>query len=104
RAVVAAARAAGRRWLTPDENARLLSAAGIAVPRYRIVEDTDAAVEAAEALGPVAVKAIAPDLVHKTDVGGVALDLRESSAVREACDRMTARIDGIQGFFVQEMV
>src|SRR5690606_37902228 len=91
RAVVAAARAAGRRWLTPDENARLLSAAGIAVPRYRIVEDTDAAVEAAEALGPVAVKAIAPDLVHKTDVGGVALDLRESSAVREACDRMTAR-------------
>lgn len=104
RSAVAAARAAGRRWLSADENARLLAAAGIAMPRFRVVRDGDAAVAAAEELGPVAVKAIAPDLVHKTDVGGVALDLRDSAAVRDACERMAAGVDGIEGFFVQEMV
>lgn len=106
REAVADAQKAGRRWLSTEENTRLLAGAGIDLPRFRVVKDGEAAVAAAVELGPgpVVVKAIAPNVIHKTEVGGVALDLRGAEAVREACARMTANIEGLEGFFVQEMV
>jgi acetate---CoA ligase (ADP-forming) len=106
RAVIEEASRGGRRWLSADENARLLAATGIETPRFRVVGDTDSAVGAAEELGTsVAVKVIAPDIVHKTDVGGVALHLEDPDAVRRACSGMIERLgDSVEGFFVQEMV
>ena len=69
------------------------------------------AVVVAEELGyPVALKAVACDITHKTDVGGVALNLRDSRAVREAFaeidKRLRARESGvsIEGMLVQAMV
>ena len=81
--------AAGEGYLEAEEAFRILEAYGIPVVPWRRVEDPDAVVPAAEALGyPVVLKAIAPDLVHKSDVGGVAVDLRSADEVEAALDAM----------------
>jgi acetate---CoA ligase (ADP-forming) len=103
---VVAARTADSRWLSPDKVAQLLDAAGIPLPAYRMAVDVESAVAAATELGPgpVAVKVVARDILHKTDVGGVALELRDGEAVRAACERMLRDIPGVESFLVQEMV
>jgi acetate---CoA ligase (ADP-forming) len=83
---------------------RLLEAAGIRFCREAQVETTEAAVAAAEALGyPVVVKADAPELAHKTEVGGVRVGVRDAEALREACADLAART-GARRFVVQEQV
>lgn len=106
RAVVDAALARGDGWLTMAECEALLRAAGIPLPRWRIAGSPDEAATVAEEFAvPVAAKVVAPGIVHKTDVGGVALGLETPGAVREACASMLRRIDApIEGFIVQEMV
>jgi len=62
------------------------------------------AVAAADEIGyPIVVKADVPGLTHKTEVGGVALGLRDGAAVREACRELAARA-GVERFLVQEQV
>lgn len=77
--------ASGRSQMTEVEALAVFDAYGIpTVPRRAAVSE-DEAVAAAEALGfPVVLKALSPDLVHKTDVGGVRLDLRSASEVQAA--------------------
>jgi acetyl coenzyme A synthetase (ADP forming)-like protein len=76
------------RWLTPAETRELLGAYGLPVVQERVVETADAAVAAAGELGyPVVVKTAAAG-AHKTEIGGVALDLRDEQAVREAAERI----------------
>ena len=69
-----------------------LAAAGVPVMPTRVADSADAAASAAEALGlPVVMKIVSPDIVHKTDVGGVRLGLDSADAVRNAFqDMMTA--------------
>ena len=69
----------------------LLEAYGIPVARTLEAASDDEAVACAERIGfPVAVKLVSPDITHKSDVGGVALDLPDAGAVREAFARVTA--------------
>jgi acyl-CoA synthetase (NDP forming) len=76
-------------WLEPAAACELLAAYGIPVVQARVVPDADAAIEAADDLGyPVAVK-IAAAGAHKTEGGGVALDLRNERDVRAAAERMS---------------
>jgi len=81
-------RQAGDRWLTTDETRSLLDAYGVPVVAERTAETADDAAAIATELGfPVVLKtAIAG--AHKTEVGGVALDLRDGQAVREAAERI----------------
>jgi acetyl coenzyme A synthetase (ADP forming)-like protein len=73
-------------WLEPDEARELLSAYGIPLVAERVAVDAAAAVAAAEELGyPVVVKSAKPG-AHKTELGGVALDLAGDEAVREAVE------------------
>lgn len=89
--VLVAARQRAARALTEDEAARLLAHAGVAVLPSELVSDADAAVAAAERLGfPAVLKAHAPDLVHKSDAGGVHLDLRSAADVRAAFAKLRA--------------
>ncbi len=107
RAVAAdALRERGEGWLRPDEAARMLAAAGIAQPAYAVATTPDEAAAAAVRIGlPVAVKALAANLIHKTEVGGVALGLATEDAVRAACVDMQTRITTpLDGFLVQQMV
>jgi len=79
--------------VTVDEHQakRRLAAAGLTVPESAVVATVDDAVAAAERLGgAVVVKALAADLAHKTEVGAVAVNLRDASAVRDAASRMLA--------------
>jgi acyl-CoA synthetase (NDP forming) len=108
RAVAAAALAEfGEGWMRPDAAARLLAAAGVLLPAFEFVATPEAAVQAAGRIGfPVAVKVVSPRLTHKSDVGGVALNVSTPEAVRDACERMQglARPDvPIDGFLVQRM-
>ena len=112
RAVIDRALAAGRPMLDEDEAKRLLQAYAIpVVPTVAVAATAEAAVAAAATLGyPVALKIRSPDISHKSDAGGVCLDLGDEQALREAAGRMLARIGAavpaarIDGFTVQRMM
>ena len=94
RAILDTARAEGRLTLTEQEALAILAAYGQPVVAGTAAANADAAAEAASALGfPVAVKLASPDLPRKTDVGGVILNLRDETAVRNAA---TAMLDGVR--------
>jgi acetyltransferase len=89
----------------------LLQTYGLRVAAGRLVKDQQEAVAAAEALGfPVALKLVSPDIVHKTDVGGVSLGLGSAESVTTAMDVMLARVHEqrpdahVRGVLVQPMV
>jgi acetate---CoA ligase (ADP-forming) len=86
--------------------ARLLEEHGITLPRSaEAATPADAAEEAARLGFPVAVKILAHEALHKTEIGGVALNLHDKDAVRAAAQAMAARGGaGTAGFLVQEMV
>ncbi|MBK8908303.1 MAG: bifunctional acetate--CoA ligase family protein/GNAT family N-acetyltransferase [Rhodospirillales bacterium] len=111
RAIIDAALAEDRGWLTELEAKAVLAAYAIPVVETRIAADPRAAAEAAaEFGGPVVLKILSTDITHKSDWGGVALDLRSSQAVRDAAEDMLRRIGDkstsarIAGFTVQPMV
>lgn len=85
-------RAEGRRRFREAEAKRLLAAAGIDIPDYEVVSSPEAAVKAADRIGyPVVAKVSAPEIQHKSewaDGAGVALDLRDEVAIREAASRI----------------
>ena len=83
----------GGGWLELDQAAALLAACGLPVLPTRGAATAAQAVAAAEAAGfPVVLKARSGDVVHKSDVGGVALGLADSEAVRAAYETMQARL------------
>lgn len=109
--VIDAALAEGRTLLNEPEAKSVLAAYGIPVPETRIVATPDEAAEAASVLGlPVVLKVLSRDITHKSDVGGVALDLATPQDVRTAAMRMTERVRAalpkarLAGFTVQPMV
>ena len=88
RAAAAAVADGPERWLTADEMRALFAAYEIPFVAERMVESVDDAVHAAEQLGlPVVVKTAVAG-AHKTELGGVVLDLRDLGAVREAAQRI----------------
>lgn len=75
----------------------LLEQAGIPTVPARLATTAEEAVEAARELGlPVVLKIQSPDLPHKSDIGGVALNLASEDAVREEFNAMLARVRGRQ--------
>jgi len=94
-------RAQGQGVLDAHSGATLAEAYGLMVPASELVGTARDAVTAAERIGfPVALKRVAPDVVHKSDVGGVALSLQDAPSVRDAFERVVQ--EGEQGF-VQQM-
>ncbi len=92
-------------WLEPDVVSALLEAVGLRVPRSAVVKSAKAAVEtAAEYGGPVVLKVIAPSALHKSDVGGVALDVQGDKAVRAAYKQVTHAVSDPEGVLVQEFI
>ena len=80
------------RWLDPAETRALLLAYGLPLVAERVAASADDAVSAAETVGfPVVVKTATPG-AHKTETGGVALDLADASAVRAAVERIGAPV------------
>jgi acyl-CoA synthetase (NDP forming)/GNAT superfamily N-acetyltransferase len=97
--------AAAGSWLAPDLVADILGCYGITVSANRLATTAGQAILAAEELGwPVALKAVGPQLVHKSDRGGVALGLRDSRELRTAFATMRQRLGALMtGALVQPM-
>jgi acetyltransferase len=104
--------AEGREMLTEPEAKALLAAAGVPVVATTLAGPTpQAAVQAARTLGfPVVLKVLSAQISHKSDVGGVALNLESEQEVAAAAQAMLARVAQrrpdavIEGFTVQPMV
>ncbi|MDO8279078.1 MAG: acetate--CoA ligase family protein [Burkholderiaceae bacterium] len=83
---------------------------GVPVPAGGFAEDRDAALQLAQQVGfPVAVKVVAPQILHKTEVGGVVLNVADAEALAAACRRIAADVARlrpgvpIEGFLVERM-
>jgi len=108
-AVIARALERGPGWLQSEEAAAVATAYGIPLAASCTVVAASAIVAAAAHLqAPLAVKAVAPGLVHKSEAGAVALGLRTPEAAADAAvelaERMAAGGFDVEGFLVQEMV
>ncbi len=109
RAILSEARSRGA-VLSETDSKRILACYGIAIPKEIVVRDPEQAAAAASQIGgPVAIKIVSPDILHKTEAGGVRLGLSTPESVREAAKNILAsaaryapqaRVDGIS---VQQM-
>jgi len=108
RRILADARSAGRDSLLEPEGLALLAALGIAVPAWMLVAGAaDVDQPTLDGIGGdrVVLKAVAPGLAHKTEVGGVAFVERSVAAVREAIEAMAARLPSpATGFTIAERI
>jgi acetyl-CoA synthetase (ADP-forming) len=101
----------GRRKLLEHEAYMLLEHYGLPVPRYALARSLEEALEAASHVGyPVVLKIVSPDIVHKSDVGGVVVGLRSEDEVAEAFARILENVKKrapearVYGVLVQHMV
>ncbi|GLX95307.1 acetate--CoA ligase family protein [Herbidospora sp. NBRC 101105] len=111
REILDKARAEGRTALTAPEGKLVCDAYGIATPGEGLATSADHAVELATSIGfPVVLKIVSPDILHKTEAGGVLVGVGSAEAVRAGYDQIIANaqaydagavIDGVQ---VQQMV
>jgi acyl-CoA synthetase (NDP forming) len=108
--IIDRAKTDGRKVLTEIESKDILEEAGIPTARARLATTADEAVAAAKEVGfPVALKVVSPDITHKSDVGGVKLNLSTPDEVKAAFDEIVAaakkaqpdaKVDGVS---VQKM-
>jgi acetyl coenzyme A synthetase (ADP forming)-like protein len=98
-------------WLTAGETRQVLSTIGLAVIPAGAAKSAEEAVHTAEQLGfPVAIKLASRTVVHKTDVGGVVLDVGDTAGVRKAYTSIQSRLaeaglsDAMEGVLVQPML
>jgi len=100
-----------RRTIHEHDAKRLLAAAGVPVVRETLCTSREAAIAAASAIGwPVALKLVSDEVPHRSDLGLVAVGLRDARELGEAWDRMAAvraeKLGGVavDGFVVQQMI
>jgi acetyltransferase len=110
RAVLARVRAEKRFSIGDSEARQILTAYGLHIPQSEIAATPEEAAELAHRIGyPVVLKIASPDILHKTDVGGVKVGLRDAEEVRDAFELMVYRAERyvpeahIWGCLVQEM-
>ncbi len=109
--IIDGALAEERTFLLADEGQAVMHAAGITVPKSIIAKNLEMAVEAAEEIGyPVVMKVVSKDIVHKSDAGGLALDLENRDEVVDAYEAIMNNCRAydpgahIKGVEVAEMV
>ena len=106
-----AVRAQGGGWLSPEETHAVLAAVALPLSPWGLAKTADEAVAVARGLGyPVAVKLVSRHLVHKTELGGVRLNVEDEAATRQAFadirERLTKdkNLDAMEGVLVQPMI
>jgi acetyl coenzyme A synthetase (ADP forming)-like protein len=108
---LAEVRADGRLKVGDAEARQIMEAYGITIPQAQLAANPDEAVEVAQRIGyPVVMKIASPDILHKTDIGGVKLNLMGDDDVRDTFDLLMYRASRympqaeVWGALVQEMV
>jgi len=109
--VIEKARAEGRKKLLEHEAYDVLRAYDLPVPKAGLAKEVEDAVGLAEKIGyPVVLKIVSPDIVHKSDVGGVKVGLKTPEEVREGFNSILSSVEEkapnakVVGVLVQEMV
>jgi acetyltransferase len=109
--IISSARQAGRTILTEAESKQILAAYGVPTVEMRLASSVDEAAQAADSIGyPVVLKLHSETITHKTDVGGVKLNLQDVDAVRRAYREIEAAVhekasaEDFLGVSVQPMV
>ena len=110
-AIVSDARKKGRFFLLAHEAQRIMDIAGITIPRSIQAQTIRGAVKAASAIGyPVVMKVVSKDIIHKSDAGGIALNLENEGEVVEAYGAILSSCKAyaphalIEGVDISEMV
>ncbi len=110
REVIARVRADGRFAMTEIEAKQIFTAYGLPVAPTNLATSEDNALELAKSIGwPVVMKVVSPDIIHKSDAGGVKVNIKSDAAVREAYQTILANCKkykadaNIHGVAVQEM-
>src|SRR5512146_617541 len=110
RSIIAKARADGRRALTEIEAKNVFAAYGLPVTATNLSKSEDEAVELAKRTGlPIVMKVVSPDIIHKSDAGGVKVNIKDEAGVRSAYRTITENCQAykpdadIRGIAVQEM-
>ncbi len=111
REIIRRARGDRRVVLLPHEASEVVRAYGVEAPKMRVATSEAEAVNYAEELGyPVVLKIVSPDILHKTDIGGVVLNLSSAEEVRSAYRGIMARVSRhmpqarLYGVLVSKMV
>lgn len=109
--IVKEALSVGRKVLVEPEAKEVLRLASFPVPRSKAVKDVAGAIDAAREIGfPVALKLISPDIIHKSDAGGVFLNIMDEREIEEKWSQIILGIADdyptalIEGFLIEEMV
>ncbi len=100
----------GRKYLLENEAKEVCSIYGIPVTKFKIARSKEEAIKCANEIGyPVVFKILSPDIIHKTDVGGVILNIENEEEAKRAYDELMSNVKKrvpsarIIGVFVQEM-
>jgi len=94
----------GKGWVLEPQAKRLLSFAGLDVPRFFLARGVDEAVRFAKEIGyPIVGKVVSPKVIHKSDKNGVEVGIDSERKVRDAFDRFS-KIEGFEGVLVEEML
>ena len=111
RRLIVTALGARKSWLDPEETAAVLAVYGIPITANYVADNPDRAASVAATIGfPVVLKVRSPDITHKSDVGGVALNLGNADRVRQEAMAMLERVTAarpearVDGFLLQRMV
>ena len=104
------AKAENRNFLFEHEAKMLCSLYGVPITKIEVVKTEDAAVEAAKKIGfPIVIKIVSPQVLHKSDAGGVIVGINDEKGIREGYQKIIANIKKnvpsavIEGILVQEM-
>ena len=96
------------RVITEESSKEILSEYGIRVPQYALVTSSEEAIQKSNEIGfPLVAKIVSPDILHKTDVGGVKVGLSSANEVKEAVDDMFQRLKekfDVKGVLLEKMV
>jgi len=108
--IVKEALSLGRKNLLEPEAKAIIGHASIPVASHRVVKDVVGAIEAAKEINyPVALKVVSPDILHKSDAGGVSLNIKDASELETRWTQMILELademplSAIEGFLVEEM-
>lgn len=107
--IIATARKEKRTYLLEHESKTIMRTYKIPVAKFKVAETVDAAVKAAENIGyPVVLKILSPDVIHKSDVGGVLINLQTAEEVRQGYQTILDNVQkhkakaNIKGVFIEE--
>jgi len=91
-------------WVLEPQAKRLLSFAGLDVPRFFLARGVDEAIRFAKEIGyPIVGKVVSPKVIHKSDINGVEVGIDSEKKVRDAFHRFS-KIEGFEGVLVEEML